>query len=93
VDSAGAASAVIGRPFFNVITGAEDAELVSAPGVLTGAVGVNLSSRLQGAELNGVCNLCCGCRGRVDLLAGFRYLELNEGLGITENLLVAPGVL
>jgi hypothetical protein len=92
VGSPDVGSAVIGRPFFNVITGAEDAQLVSIPGVLTGAVAANLSSRLQGAELNGICNLCCGCRGRVDLLAGFRYLELNEGLGITENLLVAPNV-
>jgi hypothetical protein len=90
--SAGAGSAVIARPFFNVITGAEDAELVSVPGMLTGATAVNLSSRLQGAELNGVCNLCCGCSGRVDVLAGFRYLELTEGLGITEDLTVAPGV-
>jgi hypothetical protein len=90
--SPGAGSAVIGRPFFNVVTGAEDAELVSVPGVLTGTVAVNLSSRLQGAELNGVCNLCCGCRGRVDLLAGFRYLELNEGLGIAEDLTVNPKV-
>jgi hypothetical protein len=90
--SAGAGSAVIARPFFNVLAGAEDAELVSVPGVLTGTVGVNLSSRLQGAELNGVCNLCCGCSGRVDLLAGFRFLELREGLGITEDLTVDPSV-
>jgi hypothetical protein len=75
-----------------VITGAEDSELISVPGVLTGTVGVHLSSRLQGAELNGVCNLCCGCRGRVDLLAGFRYLELTEGLGIAEDLTVNPGM-
>src|SRR5262249_46381240 len=88
----GAGPFVIARPFFNVITGAEDSELVSVPGLLTGAVGVSLSSRLQGAELNGVCNLCCGCSGRVDLLAGFRYLRLDEGLGIAENLAVAPGV-
>jgi hypothetical protein len=90
--SAGAGSAVIGRPFFNALTGAEDAELVSVPGALTGATAVSLSSRLQGAELNGICNLCCGCRGRVDLLAGFRFLELNEGLGIAEDLTVNPGV-
>jgi hypothetical protein len=83
---------VISRPFFNAITGAEDAQLVSAPGTQTGTVGVNLSSRLQGAELNGVCNLWSGCSGRVDLLAGFRYLELNEGLGIAENLQVDPSV-
>jgi hypothetical protein len=88
----GAGSAVIARPFFNAVTGAEDSELVSVPGVLNGTVGVSLSSRLQGAELNGVCNLCCGCRGRVDFLGGFRYLQLDEGLGITENLTVDPGV-
>jgi hypothetical protein len=88
----GPGSAVIARPFFNVITGAEDSELVSVPGRVTGTVSAGLSSRLQGAELNGVCNLCCGCRGRVDLLAGFRYLQLDEGLGITENLLVNPGL-
>jgi hypothetical protein len=90
--SADAGSLVISRPFFNVITGMEDSELVSVPGVLNGTVAVNLSSRLQGAELNGICNVCCGCRGRVDLLAGFRYLELDEGLGITENLAVNPSV-
>jgi hypothetical protein len=90
--SAGAGSAVLGRPFFNVITGAEDAEPVSVPGLLTGTVAVHLSSSLQGAEFNGVCNLCCGYHVRVDLLAGFRYLELNEGLGITENLTVNPSV-
>src|SRR5262245_5302896 len=78
----------IARPFFNVTTGAEDSELVSQPGRLTGTVATSLSSRLQGAELNGICNLCCGCSGRVDLLAGFRWLELDEGLGITEDLAV-----
>ncbi len=90
--SPGAGSTVIARPFVNAITGAEDSGLVSVPGLLTGTVGVNLSSRLQGAELNGVYNLCCGCTGRVDLLAGFRYLELNEGLQIAEDLNVNTGV-
>src|SRR5262249_45425758 len=70
----------IARPFFNALTGAEDSQLVSQPGQLTGTVATSLSSRLQGAELNGICNLCCGCNGRVDLLAGFRWLELDEGL-------------
>jgi hypothetical protein len=87
-----AGGVVISRPFFNVTPGAEDAELVSVPGRVAGTVAVNLSSRLQGAELNGICNLCCGCRGRVDLLAGFRYLELREGLGIGEDLSVNPAV-
>jgi hypothetical protein len=59
---------------------------------LAGNIGVSSSSRLEGAGLNGVANLCCSCCSRVDLLAGFRYLELREGLGIMENLAVSPTV-
>jgi hypothetical protein len=89
-----AGSEVIGRPFFNTVTNMEDAELVNFPGLLSGRVGVNLSSRLQGAEINGVSRLCgCGCScWKVDVLAGFRFLDLHEGLGITENLTVLPTV-
>jgi hypothetical protein len=85
---------VIGRPFFNTASGRPDAELVAFPGLLQGRVGVNLSSRLQGAELNAVSRLCgCGCScWKVDVLAGFRFLDLNEGLGINENLTVNPNV-
>jgi hypothetical protein len=83
---------VVARPFFNVVTGAEDSELV--PGLIK----TSSSSRLQGAEGNVLANIlccssCCGCGGlRVDLIGGFRYLELDEGLGIGENLTPAPGL-
>jgi len=43
---------------------------------------------MDGAELNALQNLCCGPDFRLDLLSGFRYFEVDEGLGITENLLV-----
>src|SRR5262245_54082974 len=82
----------LGRPFFNLNTGAEDSQLVAFPGVLAGAVRVALSSRLQGAETNGIANVVSGTGGQVDLLVGFRYLELEEGLGITETLQVLPDV-
>jgi hypothetical protein len=91
----GPGTQVIARPFFNAITGAEDSQLVAAPGALAGTIAANLSSRLQGAELNGVCGqCCCGCDScwRLEALAGFRYLDLHEGLGIGENLQVLPGV-
>jgi hypothetical protein len=43
-----------------------------------------------------LCNLyCCGnCYSgtRVDLIAGFRYLELDESVSITESLIVDPSV-
>src|SRR5262249_2327173 len=85
-------STVVARPFFNALTGREDSELISAPGVLSGVVGVASSSGLQGFEPNALCNLCCGCNSRLDALAGFRYLDLREGLGIAENLAVLPTV-
>jgi hypothetical protein len=94
--SGAAGSPVLARPFFNALTGREDSELVAAPGVVAGSVGVAASSRLQGAEANALCNLCrgcgCGLGYRVDALAGFRFLELKEGIGITEDLPVLPTV-
>jgi hypothetical protein len=85
-------SPAIGRPFFNPIPGAEDAEIVAFPGVVAGRVGVSTSSFLQGAEANVLCNLCCGCNYRVDALAGLSYFNLSERVRVTENLAVLPGV-
>jgi hypothetical protein len=91
-------SPVLARPFFNTALGREDSELVAFPGVLAGRIRVEPSSRLQGFEVNGLCNVCrtcnpCGCcNWSIDALAGFRYLDLDDGLRITENLSVLPGV-
>jgi hypothetical protein len=70
----------------------ETAELVSASGTVAGTVSVSATSRTWGGEENLLCNLCCNCCSRVDLLAGFRYLQLDEGLSITENLAVETSV-
>src|SRR4029077_20760328 len=37
-------------------------------------------------------NACCGCNYWVSLLGGFRYLQLHEGLGITEITRVNPAL-
>jgi Putative beta barrel porin-7 (BBP7) len=87
---------VIGRPFFNVNSQSPDAELVAEPGVLAGAVGVGLSTQLQGADLDAVYSPTgSGSYAdgfRLEFLGGFRWLQLKEGLGINENLQVLPGV-
>jgi Putative beta barrel porin-7 (BBP7) len=88
----GANSPTIARPFFNVNTGREDSELVSAPNFLAGTVAVHSSSRLAGGDVNGLLNLACGCNNRLDAAYGFRYFQLNDGLGIAENLAVTPNV-
>jgi hypothetical protein len=77
---------LLGRPFINATTGLPDAEATAIPGVEKGTLTVDAPSRLWGAEVDWRHNLCCGCCYRVDLLAGFRYVELNEGLHITENI-------
>ena len=88
--SAAPGSQVLARPFFNPVTGAQDSQLVSFPGLVSGAFTASLRSDLQGAELNGLCNVCCGCNSRLDLLGGFRFLDLGESLDIGESLAVVP---
>ncbi|MBI3407262.1 MAG: BBP7 family outer membrane beta-barrel protein [Planctomycetes bacterium] len=83
---------VIARPFFNINTGTQDRQLTASPGTtpgdvfkLTGQIAVNLPTRLQGAELNLKRKWLESCDFQVNLLAGFRYLDLQEGLVIQEN--------
>jgi hypothetical protein len=91
-------SAVLARPFFNVLTGREDAITVAFPGAFSGTLtggntGVQCDSgRLFGAEVNFIVNLCCKPTGRIDLLLGYRYLSLDDRFGISENSVAAADV-
>jgi hypothetical protein len=60
----------------------ESALLVASPGASFGNVRVSTSNLFWGADANARVNLCGDCFYRVDLLAGFRYLELKDGLEI-----------
>lgn len=93
-DNAFFSGAVLGRPFFNVNVGQNDRELTSSPGTtpgdlfaLRGTTTIENSRNFFGADLNLKKLLCQGCNYRVTGLAGFRYLDLNEGLHITENVI------
>jgi hypothetical protein len=84
---------VIGRPFFNVLLGAPDVELVSVPGILSGqAVDIASSSHFCGADVALRKTLCCDCRGRLDLLVGYRFLSFDDSVEMLEDLhpLAAP---
>ncbi len=121
-------SSVIARPFFDVTSGTQNAQLVAFPalanganiliatgtGLASGEIHVSEYSRLQGAELNLLCipyrPVCCdpcgdpsggvrarnaACRGGnywVSLLAGFRYLQLDEGLSVDESSRINPAL-
>jgi hypothetical protein len=86
-----AAGPVLARPFFDITTGTESAETPSFPGLARGSVRIDSPSQLWGAELDWRHNLCCDCWYRVDFLAGFRFVELQEGLHIEEDLVTLPG--
>ena len=77
---------VYARPFFNVGSGLEDSQLVAYPNVVAGAVRVATGSDLRSAEALLSMNWLQGCRGRVDLLGGYRYFRFREGLLVEENL-------
>jgi hypothetical protein len=77
---------ILARPFFNAQTGRGDALLIAFPGSVRGNTTISVSSSdLYGAGVDGRVNLCCGCCYRVDLLGGYRFLHLHEGLGLTET--------
>lgn len=91
-----AGAPILGRPFFNMLTAAEDAELVSFPGLVEGTVTVDANTDL---ESHGVAlryglfceKIGCGDRqaggvSRIDILGGYRYMQLDEGLRIREDL-------
>jgi hypothetical protein len=88
---------ILARPIFDVTAGQESSELVAFPNLLAGRIAVSATSRFWGLEenLRGTLFQSSGPYGtcyRVGLLGGFRYLRLDEGLGINESLQVAPGV-
>jgi hypothetical protein len=88
--TASGAPSVLARSFFDVLGGRQDASLVAFPGLTSGSVTVGTPSYLQGAEANVVCGLWHSEHARIELLAGFRYLNLHEDLDIAEDDQVDP---
>ncbi len=84
-------SPILARPFLNASLGSERAFLIAFPNSQAGAVNASLSSRLWGGELDARAEVAHNETGRVDVLAGFRHLELIENLDIANaTLFTAP---
>lgn len=83
---------LLARPFFNAqLPGfAADAVPIAVPSLSAGTLLAQATSEFQGWELNGVFNVGCGCNYRLDLLAGFRYMQLDEGLGVAQSTTANP---
>ncbi len=77
------------NPAFTPTQPGETSTLVSAPNRFSGAARLDLTTRLQGAELNVVAPLFEEGNWRVGLLGGFRWLSLREALTLDTS---SPGV-
>jgi hypothetical protein len=73
------------RPFTDAVTGLNNAEFVAFPGVVSGATSVNYRTNFWGGEANLRYPLFCGCNWKLDLLGGFRFIDLDESLQMDES--------
>lgn len=91
---------ILARPFFNVLSGAEDSELIAFPGVVTGSIAVDATTQFDGAAVRlrrqlcsssgcGYSQICCQTvptSSRLDWTIGYRFWELDESLQVREQL-------
>lgn len=73
------------RPVTDALTLIPISVLVSAPTALAGEISVATSSRMAGADVGFRRNWLQSDDWTVDTIAGFRYLDLDEDLNITQS--------
>jgi Putative beta barrel porin-7 (BBP7) len=93
--SDGAGSPLIARPVILATTGSEGSYADSFAGFIAGGVNVDFKSSFYGLEANAARRLpLFGGPLEVDLLAGIRYLHLDERLQVDDNFAaLVPGIL
>lgn len=81
---------VLARPFTNANQNVAFSEVLASPGLATGSALVNVETMLWGAELNLRRRLAGNACSRLDLIGGFRYMNLSEQLSVTETFVRTP---
>jgi hypothetical protein len=76
---------ILARPFYDARAGREAATTVSFPGRQTGSIATSLASGLWGAEANLRHEMFAGGWYSASVLAGFRYLQLDESLDVLQR--------
>lgn len=85
---------VLAVPFFNTLTNSESSQILANPGSIFGSTWTNNSSRLWGADINGLFNLSNAGPIQYTALAGFRFLDLDESMNMTaKRRFLTPSVL
>ena len=78
-------SPILARPFFNVINEAQDAQLIAYPDIVVGSIAASSTSHVYGGDVNLRRALFVDCWTSFQVLAGYRYFGLVEGLGVESN--------
>lgn len=76
---------LLALPINDVVNGGAIGYQVAIPGAFDGSIDVTTTTRLWGAEVGVLRNLVARPGLTFDLLAGFRYLDLDEQLAITSR--------
>jgi hypothetical protein len=76
---------ILARPFFNTELSAQESLLIAYPGVVVGNIDVSSNRSLTSNDLSLRRALYIGCCSRFDILAGYRYFHLGEGLSVRTN--------
>jgi hypothetical protein len=79
-------STILARPFFNAETGAEDASLIAFPGLLEGEVATIAFTEYDSADFVIRHTVGSSRLHHVDLFAGCRFQQLDDGLRINDSL-------
>jgi hypothetical protein len=80
----------LAQPVFNDFSQTEDARPVAVPGLRIGGVAFDSTSQLWGVEGNVRSCVYHNDYGRLDVLAGFRYADLEEDLTISAHSTTIP---
>jgi hypothetical protein len=91
ISGGAAGSPVLARPVVNVLTGLATTEFISFPGAFAGNFQIASNSHLWGADVNARGRAFDGDNGFLDFLFGFRYLDLEEDLNLTQGSQILGG--
>jgi hypothetical protein len=89
-----AGSTLLGRPFLDASTNLQNSLLFAIPGVASGSISINETTRLYGAGAAYRSELCASCAlGSINGFVGYRYLHLRDNLQISTNTVGLAGFL
>jgi hypothetical protein len=84
--------AILARPFYNTVDGQQDARLIAFGGLVSGSLSVAASTSFEGGEFLFRQAVQRECWAEIDLLVGYRWLQLEDDLLIQETTQSLAGI-